>query len=69
VLLEYKFLNLRILEGAIEAVGMKVAKEFIYDIGARRGYAKTAVENVSEPIYKYQKALAKMAIARKLSLR
>ena len=68
VLLEYKFLNLRILEGAIEIVGAKNAKLFIDEIGARRGYAKSLVEGLSEPSYKTQKAAAKLAIARKLLL-
>ena len=68
VLMEYKYLNLRILEGAMEAVGIKDAKLFIDDIGARRGYAKTALEGISEPKYKIKKARAKMSIAKKLSL-
>ena len=68
VLLEYKFLNLRILEGAMDAVGIRAAKIFIDDIGARRGYAKSSVDWLSEPTYKITKAAVKRSIARKLSL-
>ena len=68
VLLEYKFLNLRILEGAMEAVGIRDAKAFIDDIGARRGYAKSPLDGMSEQTYKVTKACAKRSIARKLSL-
>ena len=68
VLLEYKFLNLRILEGAMDIVGIKDAKIFIDDIGARRGYAKSCVDGISEPKYKVTKACVKKSSARKLSL-
>ncbi len=68
VLMEYKFLNLRILEGAMEAVGINEAKQFIDDIGARRGYAKSPIDGFSEPVYKMKKAKAKISIAKKLSL-
>ena len=68
VLLEYKFLNLRILEGTIEIVGIRNAKGFIDDIGARRGYAKSCIEDMSEPSYKKLKAKTKLSIAKKLSL-
>lgn len=68
VLMEYKFLNLRILEGAMEAVGTKDARLFIDDIGARRGYAKSEIDGISEPSYKIKKARAKIFIAKKLSL-
>ena len=68
VLLEYKFLNLRILEGTIEIVGISNARKFIDDIGARRGYAKSSIEDISEPSYKKLKAKAKLSIAQKLYL-
>ena len=68
VLMEYKFLNLHILEGVIEIVGVKDARLFINEIGARRGYAKTEIDGMSESIYKQKKAKAKINIAIKLSL-
>lgn len=69
VLMEYKFLNLRILEGAIEIVGIRDARIFIDDIGAHRGYANSKIEGLSEPIYKRKKAETKLSIAKKLSLK
>ena len=68
VLMEYKFLNLRILEGAIEVVGIKEARLFINDIGNRRGYAKSEIDVISETTYKKKKAEVKLSIAKKLSL-
>ena len=68
VLLEYKFLNLRILEGAIEAVGTRNALLFIDEIGTRRGYAKSEIDDLSEAAYKKRKAEAKISIAKKLCL-
>ena len=52
----------------MEVVGINSAKQFIDDIGARRGYAKSGVDWMSEPTYKTKKANAKLAIAKKLSL-
>ena len=68
VLMEYKFLNLRILEGAMEIVGTKNAILFIDDIGARRGYAKSNIDEMSESTYKQKKAEAKLNLAKRLSL-
>ena len=68
VLMEYKFLNFRILEGVMEIVGTENARLFIDDIGSRRGYAKSSIDGLSEPKYKVKKAEAKLSIAKKLSL-
>ena len=68
VLMEYKFLNLKILEATMEIVGTRNARIFINEIGARRGYAKSDVDEMSEPTYKRKKAEAKLNIAKKLSL-
>ena len=68
VLMEYKFLNLRILEATMEIVGVRDALLFIDDIGARRGYANSQIDGLSEPIYKRKKAEVKLYIAKKLAL-
>jgi hypothetical protein len=68
VLLEYKYLNLRIIEGAMEVAGINNARIFIDDIGARRGYAHSSIEGLSEVSYKRIKAEVKRNIAGKLAL-
>ena len=68
VLLEYKFLNYKILEATIEIVGAANALTFIEDIGAHRGYAKSMIEFYSEGAYKKAKALVKQSIALRLAL-
>ena len=65
VLVEYKFLNKKLLEGAVEIVGTAYAEEFIDDIGARRGYAKSSIDLFSEVRYKAVKAEIKLNIAKK----
>ena len=68
VLVEYKFLNKKLLEGTVEIAGITYAEEFIDDIGARRGYAKSTIDRFSEVRYKEIKADIKLNIAKKLLL-
>lgn len=65
---EYRYLNFMILEAATEIVGHALAPVYINEIGRRTGYAKSAVEEVSEVYYKNMKALVHANIARKLHL-
>ena len=68
VLIEYKFLNGKIMEAAIEIVGHIDSEVMIYDIGMRRGYAKSPINRFSEIHYKMLKAKIKLNIAKKLLL-
>ena len=68
VLMEYKYLNLRILEGVMEVVGIENAPTYIREIGERCGYANSKIAEISEYNYKRLKNAAKRAIARKLAL-
>lgn len=67
VLMEYRYLNARILAAAGEVVG-GAAEQYIYDIGTQTGYAKSAVEGVSESAYKANKREVKRRIAERLNL-
>ena len=67
VIMEYRFLNYRIMNAALEIVGARDALAIISDIGKRRGYAKSD-SLLSEKTYKSQKTAVKHNIARRLSL-
>ncbi len=68
VIMEYRFMNYRILEAAIEVSGSRDAEEYIKDIGLGTGYAKSALNVLSEHVYKKRKREVKRNIARRLSL-
>ena len=68
VIMEYRFLNYRILNAAIEIAGTRDARVFIKDIGEEIGYAATELWLLSEIEYKTRKAQIKFNIARRLSL-
>lgn len=68
VIMEYRFLNYRILEAAIEVSGSRDAREYISDIGLGIGYANSALNVLSEHTYKTRKKEIKRNIARRLSL-
>ena len=65
---EYRYLNFMILEAATEIVGRELANTYINEIGNKTGYAKSAVDGISEVHYKNTKALVRDNIARKLHL-
>ena len=67
VIMEYRFLNYRIMNATLEVVGEKDAAEIIYDIGSKRGYAKSSCL-ISERSYKVKKEEVKRKIARRLCL-
>ena len=67
VVMEYRFLNYRILNAAMEASGERDALKFINEIGSRRGYVDSETY-LSESVYKNRKREVKENIAKKLSL-
>ena len=68
VIMEYRFLNYRIMNAAIEIVGTRDALLFVYDIGNNVGYAASDLYLLSESVYKQRKKEVKENIARRLSL-
>ena len=67
-LMELRYINYRIYEAAAETVGELLAEIFIKEIGGRTGYAESAVDCMNEKLYKQNKQLCKLAIARRLHL-
>lgn len=68
VIMEYRFLNYRIMNAAIEVAGPRDAVGFIKDIGGEIGYAASELWILSEKAYKKRKIQVKNNIARRLSL-
>ena len=68
VIMEYRFLNYRIINAAAEIAGSRDAIYFVYDIGNEVGYAASDLIALSEVIYKQRKKEVKENIARRLSL-
>ena len=68
VIMEYRFLNYRILCAACEIGGDKHAMGYIRDVGEGRGYAKSELSVLSENLYKIRKREVTINIARRLSL-
>ena len=67
VLMEYRYLNSRIITAAREVVGTQ-AEIYVRDIGMQIGYAKSDAASVSESVYKTRKKEVKRRIAQKLNL-
>ena len=68
VIMEYRFLNYRIMNAAVEIAGSRDALFFIYDIGNNIGYAASDLVVLSESVYKTRKREVIDNIARRLSL-
>ncbi len=68
VIMEYRFLNYRIMNAAMEIAGSRDAILFVYDIGNNVGYASSDLYSLSEAVYKERKMEVKNNIARRLSL-
>ena len=65
---EFRYLNFKMLDAAAEVVGERFAEIYIYEIGRQIGYAKTAIDCVSEVTYKSYKRMVRDNIAKKLHL-
>ena len=65
---EYRYYCFKIYDAAAEIVGDRLAELFISEIGARVGYAKSALYYYSEAHYKETKLRIKTNIAKKLHL-
>lgn len=68
VIMEYRFLNYRIMNAAIEIAGSRDALFFIKDIGCDIGYAQSDLWVLSESVYKERKKEVRDNIAKRLSL-
>ena len=68
VIMEYRFLNYRIMNAAIEIAGSRDALFFIKDIGENVGYAASDLFVLSEAVYKERKKEVRDNIAKRLSL-
>ena len=66
--MEYRYLNFKVYDAAAEVVGELYAPDMIEEIGAKRGYAKSTIEDYSEKSYKIKKQQIKINIAKKLHL-
>ena len=66
-IMEYEYINERISTAAMEIVGRDF-EIYIREIGDGRGYARSAVIDVSESSYKRFKREVKINIAKKLHL-
>lgn len=66
--MEYKYINHKILEGAGEIAGEELARTFIDEIGSRTGFAYSKTDCLSESTYKLMKQAVKLNIAKKLHL-
>ena len=67
VIMEYRFLNYRIITAAMEIAGERDALTFVSEIGGRHGYVNSGTY-LSESVYKTRKKEIKQNIAKKLSL-
>ena len=65
---EYRYLNYMIYDAAAEIIGERDAVTMVNEIGRRTGYAKTALDNLSEITYKSYKRLIMDNVAKKLHL-
>lgn len=68
VIMEYRFLNYRIMNAAVEMAGTRDALSFINDIGNNIGYSDSELWTLSERVYKLRKREVKYNIAKRLSL-
>ena len=68
-LIEFRYLNLKILEATRDLVEDRYVMLYIKEIGENIGYANSEVEGFSEVAYKNFKKSIKENIAKKLHLR
>ncbi len=68
VKVELRYINCKIAGAAGEIAPSRYVPIFIDEIGSRTGYAKSAVDGLSETAYKLQKLQIKRNIVKKLHL-
>ena len=68
VLMEYAYINTRMLAAAGEVVGLAFAEAFIREIGENVGFIASEVNFMCESSYKISKRKIKQNIAKKLYL-
>ena len=66
--MEYRYLNIKLTDAATEIAGERTARDYILEIGGRKGYACSELYYVSEATYKQQKQQIKLNIAKRLHL-
>jgi len=66
--MEYRYLNFKVYRAAAEVVGEHAAPTMINEIGRKKGYAKTDMDEISEKTYKVKKKQIKLNIAKRLHL-
>ncbi len=66
-LMEYEYINRRLVDAAREIVGNSY-EIYIKEIGERIGYAYSKIQHLSETDYKVKKREVKLNIARKMHL-
>ena len=67
-LVEFRYLNFKILEAVGDVVEKDLVPIYIEEIGNNVGYAKTVIDGISEVSYKKTKKLLRENIAKKLHL-
>jgi len=65
---EYRYLNFNMFDAAAEIAGDRYAELYIYEIGRRTGFARSAISGCSEVTYKKYKKEIINNIAKKLHL-
>ena len=66
-LMEYEYLNRRLIEAASDVVGDDY-ETYIDEIGNKVGYAYSEIDDISETEYKQRKREVKISIAKRLHL-
>jgi hypothetical protein len=66
-LMEYEYLNRRLIEAASDVVGDDY-ETYIDEIGNKIGYAYSKIDDISETEYKCRKKEVKISIAKRLHL-
>ena len=66
-LMEYEYLNRRLIEAASDVVGGDY-ETYIDEIGNKVGYAYSEIDDISETEYKQRKREVKISIAKRLHL-
>ena len=65
---ELRYLNIKLIAAANEIVGEELSELFIREIGERKGYATSAITDMSEYNYKMKKRQVVDNIIKKLHL-